>query len=124
MTTYRVGMPSDLKRKLERILPRCQGAMLGVRVIPRDRAERQCPVYDADHYEVRAYYTMTDSHALDLLEKALREMPGVYLTTQIGHSEGDRDRNAVANPEWPAALGERRRGFHGLRPQVLALISD
>lgn len=113
-------MPSELKRQLERTLPDREGATLWVRVTPRDRRERKCAVYAADHYEVQAYYTSTDRHALDLLERALGELPGVYLTTQV-HG---RDRNAVTNSAWPAALGERRRGFHDLRPQVLALLRD
>lgn len=120
MTTYR--LPSELKRDLESALPRRQGATLSVRVIPRDRAERRCSAYEADHYEVRAFYTMTDADALDLLEKALADIPGVYLTTQL--SRGVRDRNMVTNPVWPAALGQRRRDFHSLRPQVLALVRD
>jgi hypothetical protein len=121
MTTYRIGLPSVLKRGLEQELPHRDGAMLGVRVTPRDRAERRCAAYDADHYEVQAYYTRTDHDALDLLEKAIAELPGVYLTTQV---VSERDRNAVTNPEWPVPLGISRRGFHDLRPQVLALISD
>jgi hypothetical protein len=120
VTTYRLGFPSELKRHLECTLPHPRGCSLGVRVTPRDRAERRCPVYDADHYEVQAYYTSFDPGLLDQLEKTLRELPGVYLTTQVR----GRGRNEVTNPEWPAALGLSRRGFHELRPQVLALIGD
>lgn len=74
MTTCRVGLPSDLKRRLERSLPRHDGAVLGVQVTPRDRAERKCAAYDADHYEIQAYYTRTGYGALDQLEKALAEL--------------------------------------------------
>jgi hypothetical protein len=121
VTTYRLGFPSELKRRLECTLPRHQGCSLGVRVTPRDRAERKCPVYEADHYEVQVYYSSLDPALLDQLEKALRDLPGVYRTTQV---LGTRGRNEVTNPEWPAALGLTRRGFHEMRPQVLALIGD
>jgi hypothetical protein len=75
-------------------------------------------VWSAHHYEVQVYYTTNDSGSLDRLEQALRELPGVYLTTQVR----GRGRNEVTNPEWPIALGTSRRGFHDLRPQVLALV--
>jgi len=120
MTTHKIGMPSELRRRLEYLLPRQNGYSPVVRVTPRDHCERKCPAYAADHYEVQAYYTTTDTDSLDLLEKALRGVPGVYVTTQVR----GRGRNEVANPEWPAAAGAGRRGFHDLRPQVLALISD
>jgi hypothetical protein len=121
MTTYRLGFPSDLKRKLQNSLPRPHGAgSLVVLVTPRDCAERKCAAYDADHYEIQAYYTTTDPDALDLLEKALHELPGVSATTQVR----GRERNEVTNPDWPTCLGIRRRGFHMLRPQVIALIAD
>jgi hypothetical protein len=77
-------------------------------------------VWSAHHYEVQAYYTTTSADALDRLEEALRELPGVYLTTQI--RPRGLLRNAVTNPDWPAALGTSRRGLHDPRPQVLALI--
>jgi hypothetical protein len=121
MTTYETGLPSELKRRLEYVLPRQHGTCSPIiRVTPRDRAERKCAAYAADHYEVQAYYTTTDADSLDLLEKTLGELPGVYMTTQV-HG---RDRNELTNPEWPAAAGTARRGFHDLRPQVIALISD
>ena len=121
MTTYRLPYPAELVRKLQRILPReTAWGMLCVRVTPRDRAQRKCAAYDADHYELQAFYTTMSPEPLDRLETALAEVCGVYLTTQVRGQE----RNAVMNPEWPAALGERRRGFHDLRPQVLALIRD
>lgn len=119
MSTYQLPFPSELKRQLEGSLPRQYGTYSPVvRVTPRDRAERKCPVYDADHYEVQAYYATTDSDSLDLLEQALHELPGVYVTTQV------RGRNEVTNPDFPARLGASRRGLHELRPQVIALIGD
>jgi hypothetical protein len=122
VSTYRLGFPSDLKYRLQNYLPRRhETGSLVVLVTPRDRADRKCAAYDADHYEIQAYYTTTDSDALDLLEKALRELPGVSATTQV---RGGRERNEVTNPDWPAQLGARRRGFHMLRPQVMALIAD
>src|ERR1022692_4318450 len=77
VTTHRIGYPSDLRRQLEGALPRQNGTPV-VRVTPRDRAHRKCAAWSADHYEVQAYYTTTDSDSLDRLEKALRERPGVY----------------------------------------------
>lgn len=121
MSTYRLGYPSGLINQLQHSLPRPRGTgSLVVRVTPRDRAERKCAAYDADHYEIQAYYTTTDPDALDHLEKALRELPGVSVTTQVR----GRECNEVTNPDWPVQLGARRRGFHLLRPQVMALIAD
>lgn len=123
MTTYRLGYPSELKRELHAVLPR-QNEMHPpvVRVTPRDRAEHRCAAYDADHYEVHVYYVpKTDTDELDRLEKALGEVSGVYLTTQVRRMPGS---NAVTNPEWPARLGTSRRDLGDLRPQVLALIGD
>jgi len=110
--------PAILKRQLEATLPSRNGTLV-VRVTPRDSAHRKCAAWNADHFEVQAYYTTTGPDALDLLERALQELPGVYLTTQV-RGPG---RNQVTNPEWPAALGASRRGFFDLRPQVVALIS-
>jgi hypothetical protein len=106
---------------LQKALPRQHGTYPAVvRVTPRDRAERKCPVYECDHYEVQAFYTWTEADSLDELEKTLRDLPGVYLTTQVR----GLGRNQVMNPRWPAALGASRRDFHYMRPQVLALIRD
>ncbi|MGP4027259.1 hypothetical protein [Actinomadura sp. 3N407] len=116
---HRFKMPSEWRRHLEATLPRKHGAAPVVRVTPRDTANRRCAAWSADHYEVQAYYTTTDRASLDALEDALRQVPGVYLTTQIrGHGRV----NEVTNPAWPIAAGAARRGFHDLRPQVLAHI--
>src|SRR5690242_5468234 len=122
MPTHRTGLPAELTRRLEDLLPWQHGACRPVvHVTPRDRAERKCPAYEADHYEVRAFYTTSDADSLDLLEEALREVPGVYVATQVRRVGG---HNEVTNSEWPAAAGSARRGFHDLRPQVIALIAD
>jgi hypothetical protein len=123
MTTHCLPYPAELVRNLQGVLPRqtCWG-MLCVRVTPRDGAYRKCAAYEADHYEVQAFYTTMSPDPLDQLEAALAELPGVYKTTQL--REVDRGTNMLGNPTWPAALGQRRRGFHDLRPQVLALIRD
>jgi hypothetical protein len=121
MSTYRLALPSELERRLQGSLPRQHGAYPPVvRVTPRDRVERKCPVYAADHYEVQAYYMTTDSDSLDLLEQAFRELPGVYVTTQVR----GRGCNEVTNPDFPFRLGAGRRGLRELRPQVIALIAD
>lgn len=122
MTTHRLPYPAELVRKLQGILPRqAAWGMLYVRVTPRDLHQRKCAAYEAEHYELQAFYTTMSPNSLDRLEAAVAELPGVYVTTQV---RGEKDRNTVMNPVWPAALGERRRGFHDLRPQVLALIRD
>lgn len=121
MTTYRLGLPSELKRTLEYALPRQNGTYSPiVRVEPRDCAGRKCAAWAADHYEVHAFYTTTDLDSLDQLETALGERPGAYATTRVLRNQ---DRNELTNPEWPVA-GTARRGFHELRPQVLALFRD
>lgn len=123
MTTYRLGYPSELKRVLQAVLPRRNGVHMPiVRVTPRDSDHRRCAAYDADHYELQVYYVpTTEPNDLDRLEKALGEVSGVRLTTQVRRLLG---RNAVTNPDWPDRLGISRRSIHDLRPQVLALISD
>jgi hypothetical protein len=122
VTTHRIGLPSEVRRALEDALPRQNGALVPVvRVTPRDSRHLKCAAYEADHYEVQAYYTTSDPDCLNRLQQALREVPGVTLTAQVLRADG---RNQVSDSQWPAALGRRRRGFADLRPQVLALMSD
>jgi len=110
--------PSELKRRLESALPRQPEAPF-VRITPRDHDERRCPARCADHFEIAASYTDADPRLLEPLEKALGEVPGVYLTTRI-HGWG----RPISNYDWPVAWIRRCRGFGNLRPQVLALIRD
>ena len=115
--------PPELKRQLERELPRCEGIDPTVRVTPRDGAYRKCAVWSAKYLEVQVFYTYTATGALDRLEQALQETPGAHLTTQV-RARGRNDlANEVTNPRWPEALGTKRRHFHDLRPQVLALLN-
>ena len=110
MSTYRLGMPGDCKRRLEALLPKNGGISATVRVIPRDQHERQCPAYGAEHYEVHAFYTTTIADSLDVLEEALKAVPGVYATTQVRRtSDSVLAGNMFTNPEWPAPLGPARR---------------
>lgn len=115
--------PPELKRRLESALPRCEGIRPTVRVTPRDGDYRRCAVWSARYFEVQVFYTCTSTGALDGLEQALRETPGAYLTTQVRGCGRNGLANEVTNPEWPAALGVKRRGLHDLRPQVLALVN-
>lgn len=125
MSTYMLGMPAELKHRLESTLPRYAGHSPAVKVTSRDRHERTCPAYDADHYEVQAYYTVLSADALTALEAALQAAPGVYATTQVRRtSDSVLAGNMFTNPEWPPALGTARRGRHALRPQVIALMKD
>lgn len=122
MTTNRLGSPSELKHALERALPRQNETYSPVvHVTPRDAAFRKCAAWAAEMYEIQAFYTTSDGNSLDRLEDALGEMPGVFLTTQVRPAQG---RNTATNTSWPAPLGVSRRGWHDLRPQVLALIVD
>lgn len=84
MSTIKLGLPSELKRRLEYSLPSQPGAgRPAVRVTPRDRRERRCAAYAADHYEVQAFTTTTSADSLRALEEALQAVPGVYATTQV-----------------------------------------
>ena len=122
MTTDRLGLPSELKRRLQYTLPRQHGIHAPVvRVTPRDDVGRRCAAWAAEYYEVQAYYTTIEADSLDRLEQALGEMPEVHVATQVRRRQG---RNELTNPEWPAALGVSRRGFNELRAQVLALVRD
>lgn len=123
MTTYNLGYPADLRRRLEATLPRELGKYRPqVNVTPRDRDEKRCAAYEADHYEVHAHYSPSDRDLLGPLEEALKAEPGVYLTTQVYGVPGQG--NLFTNPGWPPALGTRRRDRNDLRAQVIALIRD
>lgn len=123
MTTYKLGLPSELRRRLEYTLPRQRGySDAAVQITPRDRNERRCAVYAADHYEVNAFYTSSEPGSLDALEAALAAVPGVYLTTRVLPSAPFV--NMFTNPAWPAALGTARRDRNSLRTQVIALMRD
>jgi hypothetical protein len=126
VTTHKLGMPADLKRQLEYALPRQHGKYPpAVRVTPRDHRERRCAAYDADHYEVQAYYTTTSADSLSVLEEALKAVPGVYATTQVRAGDpGVSRKNTFTSPDWPLPLGTARLGRDDLRPQVIALIRD
>lgn len=122
MTIYRLGLPSELVRTLGYALPRQNETYSPVvRVTPRDAAFRKCAAWAAEMYEIQAFYTTSTPPSLDRLEDVLSEMPGVFLTTQV---RPERGRNTATNTSWPAPLGVSRRGWHDLRPQVLALIRD
>jgi hypothetical protein len=125
MSTLRLGMPADLKRRLEHSLRSGTRHRPVVRVTPRDHRERKCAAYEADHYEVQAYYTTTSAGSLSVLEEVLRSVPGVYATTQVRAIDpGASLANTFTNPAWPPALGTRRRDRDRLRPQVIAFIKD
>lgn len=125
MTTYKLGTPASLKRLLAGSLPG-HGGQPVVRVTPRDRCERRSAAYDADHYEVSAFYTSSSADALASLEEALKAVPGVYLTTQVHALAGSACPrvSTFTNPAWPAPLGTARRDRNELRPQVIALMKD
>lgn len=122
MTTYGLMYPAEMKRWLIANLPPLENASIGVRVTPRYRAGQKSPAYDSAFYEIQAFYTRYSPDALEKLEGALRVVPGVYRTTQVRPSAPGK--NHVTSPDWPDVLGRSRRGFHDLRPQVLALIRD
>jgi hypothetical protein len=122
MSIDRLGMPAAVKHRLVRALP--QHASSGapfVDVWPRGVDERRCAACRADHYEVAAYYVVSDYESLVPLEKALQEVPGVYVTTQMRAGQG---AHTVTNPGYPEALGVRRRDLRWMRPCVLALMRD
>ena len=58
MSTHTLALPANLKRRLQYSLPGHGGQPM-VRVTPRDRRERRCAAYEADHYEVQTFYTST-----------------------------------------------------------------
>lgn len=122
MSTYTLPYPADLEDRLECSLPHGSGCRAAVHVTPRDEQHRKCAVWQADHHEISAHYSVMNPDLLGPLEEALQAVPGVYLTTRIQglHSEGVK----ISNPDWPAKLGTSRRGRGELRPQVLALIHD
>jgi hypothetical protein len=123
VTTYKLGMPAELRRRLEDSLPRELGKYRPqVLVIPRDRHELRCAAWESDHYELTAFYSPSDRDLLGPLEDALKAEPSVYLTTQVYGVPGQG--NVFTNPDWPPALGTKRRDGNDLRAQVIALIRD
>jgi hypothetical protein len=115
--------PAGLKRHLESVLPGHRGVQVTVQVHRRDRQEHRCAARDVDHYEILAYYTTTSQAALDELESALKQTPGVYLTTQVRRGSGNPGGgNVFTEPSWPVPLGARRRDRDDLRPMVIALL--
>lgn len=122
MTTYSLKYPAEMKRWLTARLPPLESASIGIRVTPRYRAGQKSPACDSDFYEIQAFYTRYSPEALDRLEEALRAVPGIYRTAQVRPCSPGK--NHVTSTDWPDVLGSSRRGFHALRPQVLALISD
>jgi hypothetical protein len=114
-------LPAELRQQLEYTLPGDARSRVMVKVTPRDHAELKCAAYEADHYEIQAYYHRMGHELLGPLQRALQEVPGVYLTTQIWGNFPQRG-TTVSNPDWPERLGSKRREGHLLRPQVMGLI--
>lgn len=115
MSTRTLPYPSRLRDQLTDELPGIRGNG-SVQVTPRDRHGRRCAVWDADFYEVAAYYVALGT-PLDTLEAALRARPGTVRTTQISGFPA-----LIRDADWPGFF--RRRDRHDLRPQVLAMIAD
>ncbi len=130
MSVHTLGSPSQFRDRLQYALPRQRGVEPFISVTPRGADERRCAAWSADHYEVNAYYVTSDVASLGPLEDALRAVPGVYLTTKVHPAPrdtakpGHRPGNMFTNPDWPPALGSRRRDRDDLRVQVIVLIRD
>jgi hypothetical protein len=117
MSVDSLGMPADLRSRLEYALPRQDGQRPPVvHVTPRDADEHRCAAWCADHYEVAAFYSASGV-GYDGLEWALKLLPNVYITTHAGGGK-------FSNPDWPAPLGSRRRDRTTMRQQVIALMRD
>jgi hypothetical protein len=130
MSTIKLLYPGALKNQLRDKLPRDQaGQRPAILITPRSHDHRRCAAYEADYYEVQAYYVNSSLDLLGPLERALRAIPGVYSTTWVCPAPPEAGRplligNTFTNPAWPAELGVGRRGWRRLRVQVIALIRD
>jgi hypothetical protein len=116
MSTRTLPSPAQLRDELKYSLPgiRLHGGY--VQVTPQDREGRRCAAWEAEWYEIAAYY-IEMGRPLDELEAALKAWPGVIRTTQVtGYPAQVRDA------DWPGFT--RRRGTDDLRPQVLAHVGD
>lgn len=113
MSTHTLPGPARLRDQL-RYLVDDAGY---VQVTPRDKDGRRCAAWDAEWYEVAAFYMYTGT-PLDPLEEKLRALPGVCRTTQV-QAEGQ-----ARDPDWPGFARRYNPGYNPLRPQVLALIAD
>jgi hypothetical protein len=120
MSTYRLAYPADLKRQLMNQLPGDghRATPYNIVVTPRDKRGRKSPVYDADFYEVKAFYINKALDRLDILEAAFKHIPGVYRTTQVHSADGEAQ---IQDPEWP--VGSTRRD-KTLRVMVIALMRN
>lgn len=101
-------LPSEVKAILHDNLPGRPNIM----VFSRDENEKLTPAYNADHYEVGAYYYEMGA-SLSQLTLAMMKLPGVYQTVVIGLT-------SEIDPDWPV----RYRSPENLRPQVRALMRD
>lgn len=102
-------LPADLARHLGDRLP----GHPFVKVFPRDRHEKRCAAYAADHYELLAYYIEMGTDLAPLAAAFLAE-PGVYATLTYTGRNADKLRYS----EWPIGY----RDVASWRPQVRALI--
>jgi hypothetical protein len=115
MSTCTLPYPCQLRDQLKDELPDIRGRG-SVKVTPRDRDGRRCAAWDAEFYEVAAYYVATGT-SLDRLEAALRARIGTVRTTQITGNPAQ-----IRDADWPGFA--RRRDRQSLRLQVLAMIAD
>lgn len=123
MTVSTFPYPAGLKEQLEISLStalgisRYQDHCLHVLVSPRDTRGRKAPsAAKAAYYELGIFYNGTDTRAddpfrLDAIEKAVRDVPGVYRTTRVSPgNHGSRlglrtwtGRYTEAAPTWPSS---------------------
>lgn len=115
MSTRTLPSPSQLRDQLKDELPDIRGRGR-VEVTPRDRDGRRCAAWDAEFYEVAAYYVAMGT-SLDRLEAALQARIGTVRTTQITGNPAE-----IRDADWPGFA--RRCDRQSLRPQVLAMIAD
>ena len=116
MSTYLFPPPREFAQRL--------GDHLGIqltgqtfwRAISKDAQGRRCARWDAEWFEVAAFYVARGTDLSRMEELLAAEFGCVRTTTITGHPA------RIADEDWPGWT--RRKNREDLRPQVLALFAD
>jgi hypothetical protein len=82
--TMTIGSPSQVRDRIRAGLPReIRTRLHHLMVEPCDQRGRRSAAWSAHHYRIHAYFA-SSGVPLGPLEDALREVPGVYETHQVG----------------------------------------
>ena len=116
MSTYLFPPPREFAQQLGDHLGIQLTGTTGWRAIPRNKHGQRCPRWDAEWFEVAAYFTDMGTSLTRMQELLAAEFGCVRTTTITGNPA------RIADEDWPGWT--RRKNREDLRPQVLALFAD